>query len=328
MSAAEAEALLIATTSSFGRQHHLARKRSQPIPFSPLDSNVGGRHSFPAAALGDELPQLAADREAVIARSGGSTGFWFDAEACSRCDQHAASPPCSSRSGRSGDQWHDAMSEAGSLASTVGSASACDSLYTLAHEGRKRSRCSSCGNGPCSLEETTSFAEWNARLEGESQRRQAAEQATAELQDQRQQLRARLEAMEAAHRDELAAARQDADCARQQAQEAHAAAQAASAAAVEAVAGARAATEAEVAAARLVASMFARVTARAEAEQQLALLAQRVERLGLMTGAMGQKMPCSTEDTLQRQLVNAGVAVCCTAVGMVGAYLIVRTARS
>lgn len=111
MSVAEAEALLIATTNSFGRQHHLARKRSQPIPFSPLDSNVGGKHGFSAAAVGDELPQLATDREAVITRSGGSAGFWFDAEACSRCDQHAASPPCSSRSGRSGDQWHDAMSE-------------------------------------------------------------------------------------------------------------------------------------------------------------------------------------------------------------------------
>lgn len=83
----------------------------------------------------------------------------------------------------------------------------------------------------------------------------------------------------------------------------------------------------QVAAARLVAGVFARVTARAEAEQQLVLLTQRVERLGLMTGAMGQKTPCSTEDTLQRQLVNAGVAVCCTAVGVAGAYLIVRKAR-
>lgn len=76
--------------------------------------------------------------------------------------------------------------------------------------------------------------------------------------------------------------------------------------------------------------VFGRVAARAEVAEEVALLRQRVERLGSMTSAMGSQWGLhggDSCDTLQRQLVNAGVAVCCTAVGVVGAHLIVRKTR-
>lgn len=91
----------------------------------------------------------------------------------------------------------------------------------------------------------------------------------------------------------------------------------------------------QVAAARLAACVMGRVVARAEAdaaaadaERHLVLLQQRVERIGRMTGAMRARALTSGgdrgEETLQRQLISAGIAAACVGAGLAAAYLMVR----
>ncbi len=96
----------------------------------------------------------------------------------------------------------------------------------------------------------------------------------------------------------------------------------------------------QIVVARLVARIMGRAAARADADaaatemqQHVALLQQRVERLGRMTGAMraravaGSGIVGGGEDTLLLQLVSAGVAVGCMAAGAAGAYLITRRTK-
>ncbi len=105
MSAAEGDGLLIHTINSFGKQHHLNSKHSQPNPFPDSVANVHGA----LRSLSQPLPkgyEPSNGREAVIAQSGGAShAFWFDAEACTACDN------CGTPSGHSSGTWHDAVSE-------------------------------------------------------------------------------------------------------------------------------------------------------------------------------------------------------------------------
>jgi len=111
MSAAEADNLLIHTVNSFGRQHHLNRQRSKPIPFSTADANGAATKRAFSAPLSEMQNQNGGDRAAIITQSGGaSRAFWFDAEACQDCDHSGASPPTPGMT-RSSDAWHDALSE-------------------------------------------------------------------------------------------------------------------------------------------------------------------------------------------------------------------------
>ena len=93
----------------------------------------------------------------------------------------------------------------------------------------------------------------------------------------------------------------------------------------------------QVAVARLVADVFGRLAARTLAEattadlrQQVALLQQRVERLGRMTGAMRARVDADggEEDTLQKRLTNVGVMVACAGAGVAGAFLIIRQLKA
>jgi hypothetical protein len=86
----------------------------------------------------------------------------------------------------------------------------------------------------------------------------------------------------------------------------------------------------QVAAARLVSSVFGRILGRAEAQEELALLQKRVEQLCSMNSAMGAQSwlhGADTQDSLQRQLVHAGMAVGCAALGLAGVYLLTRRSR-
>jgi hypothetical protein len=73
-----------------------------------------------------------------------------------------------------------------------------------------------------------------------------------------------------------------------------------------------------VAAARLVSGVFGRVVGRSQAQEELALLQKRVEQLRSMNSAMGAQSglhSADAQDSLQRQLVSAGMAVGCAAIG-------------
>ena len=86
----------------------------------------------------------------------------------------------------------------------------------------------------------------------------------------------------------------------------------------------------QVAVARLVAGVFARVAARSLAEEgftrQLAALQQRIDMLAAMQSATVRSSALQQEP-MQRRLVNAAIAVACTGAGVMGAYAIIRRVK-
>ena len=88
----------------------------------------------------------------------------------------------------------------------------------------------------------------------------------------------------------------------------------------------------QVATARLVSGVFGRVAGAAAAQEELAVLRGRVQHLcGMNTTipsiAELQLHGADAHDGSQRQLVHAGLAVRCAALGLAGAYLMIRRSR-
>jgi hypothetical protein len=88
----------------------------------------------------------------------------------------------------------------------------------------------------------------------------------------------------------------------------------------------------QVAAVRLVSGVFGRITGAAIAQEEVALLQNRVHHLYGMKITMRsppelQLRGADAHNGSQRQLVHAGLAVGCAALGLAGAYLMIRRSR-